>query len=89
MVAKRVEYLKKIVPNVSRVALLVNPNEKESIRLNIAERREPPLTNSKWSYRAGRDKDHPANIAPAFSKMHSEQIDGVVVTQDGLFYCET
>jgi hypothetical protein len=37
LAANRVEYLKAIVPNLSRVALLVNPNDTENVRRNVEE----------------------------------------------------
>jgi putative ABC transport system substrate-binding protein len=37
LAAKRVEHLKVIVPNLTQVALLVNPNDKENVRRNLEE----------------------------------------------------
>ena len=84
LTAKRVEYLKTMVPDVSRVALLVNPDDKEGARRNIEESRAAAdklkLVVQPFEIRT------PGDLAPAFSKMHNEHIDGVVVPQDGLFY---
>ena len=84
LTAKRVEHLKELVPSVSKVALLVNPNDKDGARRYIEEAQ------------AGADKLQvalfplevraPGDLAPAFSKMRDNQINGVVVTQDGLFF---
>src|SRR5262249_2517434 len=39
LTAKRVEFLKTTVPSVSRVALLVNPNDKDSAKIYVEESR--------------------------------------------------
>ena len=84
LTAKRVELLKTTVPSVSRVALLVNPNDKENARRNVEESQTAAdklgLILQPVEIRASGD------LTPAFSKMRNEQINGVVVSQDGLFY---
>ena len=84
LTAKRVEYLKTIVPGVSRVALLVNPDDKEGARRNIAES-QAAADKLKLVLRPFEIRTS-GELAPAFSEMHNEHIDGVVVPQDGLFY---
>jgi putative ABC transport system substrate-binding protein len=84
LTAKRVEFLKMIVPGVSRVALLINPNDKGSARRYIEESQAAAdkldLILQPVEIRMSGD------LAPAFSKMRDKHIDGVAVSQDGLFY---
>ena len=84
LTAKRVEHLKELVPPVSNVALLVNPNDRDSARRNIEEAQsaadELKLALHPVEIRA------PGDLVPAFLKMRDSHINGVVVTQDGLFF---
>lgn len=84
LTAKRVEHLKELVPSVSKIALLVNPNDKDTARRYIEEAQgaadKLKVGLHPFEVRAPRD------LAPAFSQMRDNQIDGVVVTQDGLFF---
>jgi len=84
LTAKRVEHLKELVPSVSKVALLVNPNDKDGARRYIEEAQAAAdklqVALFPLEVRA------PGDLAPAFSKMRDNQINGVVVTQDGLFF---
>ena len=84
LAAKRVEYLKAIVPSLARVALLVNPNDRDGARRNIEESQAAAdkleLLVQPVEIRKADD------ITPAFSQMRSKQLDGVIVSQDGLFY---
>ena len=84
LTAKRVGHLKELVPGVSKVALLVNPNDKDNARRNIEEAQSAAdklqLALHPVEIRAAGD------LAPAFSKMREDRINGVVVTQDGLFF---
>jgi putative ABC transport system substrate-binding protein len=79
-----VGHLKELVPGVSKVALLVNPNDKDNARRNIEEAQSAAdklqLALHPVEIRAAGD------LAPAFSKMREDRINGVVVTQDGLFF---
>jgi putative tryptophan/tyrosine transport system substrate-binding protein len=84
LTAKRVEFLKTVVPSVSRVALLVNPNDKVSSEIYIRESRS--AADKLGLFLQPVEIRTPADLAPAFAKMGDEQINGVVVTQDGLFY---
>jgi putative tryptophan/tyrosine transport system substrate-binding protein len=84
LAAKRVEYLKAIVPSLSRVALLVNPNDKENVRRNVEES-QAAAEKLKLFVRPMEIRK-PDDIAPAFSQMPSDKIDGVIVSQDGLFF---
>jgi ABC-type uncharacterized transport system substrate-binding protein len=69
---------------VSKVALLVNPNDRDSARRYIDEAQRAAeklqLALHPFEVRA------PADLALAFSKMRDNQINGVVVSQDGLFF---
>jgi putative ABC transport system substrate-binding protein len=84
LTAKRVEHLKEMIPSLSKVALLVNPNDKDGARRYIdeaqvaADRLQVAL--SPFEVRA------PGELSSTFSKMLDNKIDGVVVTQDGLFF---
>ena len=84
LTAKRVEFLKRIIPSLSHVALLVNPADPEMARRYIDEGQTAAdklgVTLHPVEIRA------PSDLTPAFSRMHNENIDGVAVTQDGLFY---
>jgi putative ABC transport system substrate-binding protein len=84
LTAKRVEFLKTIVPNVLRVALFMNPNDKDSARIYVEEGQAAAdkldLTLLPVEIRTSGD------LVPAFSKMSDNQIDGVVEAQDGLFF---
>jgi len=84
LTAKRVEDLKTIVPNVSRVALLVNPDDKESA-LRYVEEGQAAAKKLNLFLRPIELRT-PRGLAPAFGNMRDDHIDGVVVTQDGLFY---
>ncbi|MBR1157433.1 ABC transporter substrate-binding protein [Bradyrhizobium sp. JYMT SZCCT0428] len=84
LTAKRVEHLKEIVPSVSKVALLVNPNDKDGARRYIEEAQAAAdrlqVALSAFEVRG------PGDLESAFSKMQESKINGVVVTQDGLFF---
>jgi putative ABC transport system substrate-binding protein len=84
LTAKRVELLKATVPNVSRVALLVNPNDIDSAKVYVKESRAAAdklgLFIQPFEIRT------PGDLVPAFDKMREEHLDGVVVSQDGLFF---
>ena len=84
LAAKRVEYLKAIVPGVSRIGLLVNPNDVDNSRRSIEESQTAAdklgLTLRPVEIRK------PGDLAPAFSNMHADRIDGLVMSQDGLFF---
>ena len=84
LTAKRVELLKSTVPNVSRVALLVNPNDIDSARVYVKESRAAAdklgLFIQPFEIRT------PGDLVPAFDKMSDEHLNGVVVSQDGLFF---
>jgi putative tryptophan/tyrosine transport system substrate-binding protein len=84
LAAKRVEYLKVIVPSLSRVALLVNPNDKENVRRNVEES-QAAAEKLKLLLRPMEIRK-PDDMPLAFSLMPSDKIDGVIVSQDGLFF---
>jgi putative tryptophan/tyrosine transport system substrate-binding protein len=84
LTAKRLEFLKRTVEDISRVALLVNPNDRDMARRYTEE------------YQAAADKlgvfllpmeiTTRGDLAPAFANMRDEGVNGVIVSQDGLFY---
>jgi putative ABC transport system substrate-binding protein len=84
LTAKRLEFLKATVPGMRRPALLVNGNDQDGSRQYIEECQSAAdrlkLTLQPVEIRT------PGDLAPAFSKMSNDQVDGVVVTQDGLFF---
>jgi putative ABC transport system substrate-binding protein len=86
LVEKRVEYLKKLSPGLSRVALLVNPNAQAMTRRYIEEAKAAAdklrLVVRPVEIRTADE------LAVAFSAMQNDQINGVIVTQDGLFYAK-
>ena len=84
LTAKRLELLKVVVPSLQRVALLVNGNDKDGSRLYIEEAQVAAhrLKLSLHPMEVG----SPVDLGPVFQKMNNDQIDGVVVTQDGLFF---
>jgi putative ABC transport system substrate-binding protein len=84
LAAKRVEHLKVIVPSLTQVALLVNPNDKENVRRNLEES-QTAADKLKLALRPIEIRKAD-DIAPAFSQMRSDDIDGVILSQDGLFF---
>src|SRR5262252_1348992 len=84
LTGKRLEFLKRIIPTLSRPALLLNLNDKDGARqyLGEAQAAAARLNVQLQAFEVGA----PADLAPAFNKMRNDGIDGVVVTQDGLFY---
>jgi putative tryptophan/tyrosine transport system substrate-binding protein len=84
LTAKRLEFLTQTVAGLRRIGLLVNGNDRIGARQYVDECRraaerlkialEPLEILS------------PGDLAPAFSKMAGDAVDGLVVTQDGLFY---
>jgi putative tryptophan/tyrosine transport system substrate-binding protein len=84
LTAKRVEHLKELVPSVTNIGLIVNPNDQDSARLYAEEARgaADKLKLALHPFEIGAAKD----IAPVFSKMRDSHINGVVVTQNGLFF---
>ena len=84
LTAKRLEFLTLVVPGLRRIALIVNGNDTGGSRRYIeecwpaAERLKVAL--DPVEIRA------PGDLQPAFSAMAGSGVDGVVVTQDGLFF---
>jgi putative ABC transport system substrate-binding protein len=84
LTAKRLEFLTQTVAGLRRIGLLVNANDRLGARQYVDECRQAaerlkialePL-----------EILSPGDLAPAFSKMAGDAVDGLVVTQDGLFY---
>jgi putative tryptophan/tyrosine transport system substrate-binding protein len=84
LTAKRIELLKEIVPSMSHVALLVNPNDKDTSRVYIEEAQRA-IKKLEIALHPVEVRT-PGDLEPAFLKMRDHQVDGVVVSQDGLFY---
>ncbi len=84
LTGKRVELLKQMVPGVSRVALIVNPNDKANAEVftEEAQRAAERLHLTLQTFAIGSRSD----LVPAFHQMQEQQIDGVVVSQNGLFF---
>src|SRR5262245_23747733 len=84
LTAKRLELLKLVVPSLQHVALLVNGNDKDGSRLYIEEA-QIAAHRLKFNLHPV-EVGSPLDLAAAFEKMRIDQIDGMVVTQDGLFF---
>ena len=84
LTAKRIEFLKAVVPTVSHVALLVNPNDRDSAKTYIEE--SHAATNKLGLVLQPVEVRTSGDLLSAFSKTIDDQVDGVVVSQDGLFY---
>jgi putative ABC transport system substrate-binding protein len=82
--AKRLEYLKRTVESVSRVALLVNPNDPDMARRYTEECQD--AADKLGVFLLPTEIRARGDLVPAFAKMRDERVDGVVVSQDGLFY---
>jgi putative tryptophan/tyrosine transport system substrate-binding protein len=86
MSAKRVELLKKMVPSLSRIALLVNPSDSNVTRRTLDESRMAAdhlsVTLEQVEARA------PSDIEKAFSVIVQSKFDGVVVTSDPMLFNE-
>jgi putative tryptophan/tyrosine transport system substrate-binding protein len=84
LTAKRIEFLKAVIPSVSNVALLINPNDKGSSQRYIEEAQNA-ATKLELNVRPVEIRA-PGDLVQAFSKMQSDRVDGVAVSQDGLFF---
>ena len=84
LTAKRIELLKEIVPSMSHVALLVNPNDKDTSRVYTEEAQRAVKKLEITLYPV--EVRSPSDLEPAFLKMRDRQVDGIAVSQDGLFY---
>ena len=84
LVPKRIELLKQAVVGLSSIALVVNAHYPDGARRNIeaAQRAAAHLgiTVQPVEVRT------PADFEPAFSLIKTSRLQGVVLTQDGLFY---
>jgi putative ABC transport system substrate-binding protein len=84
LTTKRVEFLKEIVPSLSRVALFVNPNDKATSQVYIEEAQSAAKKLEIKLFPV--ELRAPSDLEPAFLKMRDDRIYGIVVSQDGLFY---
>jgi putative ABC transport system substrate-binding protein len=84
LTAKRIEFLKAVVPTVSYVALLVNPNDRDSAKTYIEE--SHAAANKLGLILQPVEVRTSGDLLSAFSKTIDDQVDAVVVSQDGLFY---
>jgi putative tryptophan/tyrosine transport system substrate-binding protein len=81
--AKRLEYLKQLVPTLSRVALLVNPSAKISnLYVNQSSAAGPKLglTTQAFQMRS------PSELEGTFDAMVKADMQGVIINADSLFY---
>ena len=81
--AKRLEYLKEIVPSLSRVALLINPSAKISeLYVEQSKAAEPKLgmTTQAFEMRAA------SELEGTFDAMVKAGMQAVVVNAESLFY---
>jgi len=81
--AKRLEYLKEVVPNLSRVALLVNPSARISdLYIEQAKAAGPKLGIATQAFQARALDD----LEGAFDAMTKADMQAVVVNAESLFY---
>jgi putative ABC transport system substrate-binding protein len=84
LAAKRLEYLTRTVERTSRVALLVNPNDPD-MALRYTEECQA-AADKLGVFLLPMEIRTREDLVPAFAKMRDERIDGVVASQDELFY---
>src|SRR5262245_14861355 len=84
LIARRIQLLKETVPDISKIALLVNTNDTIAAR-HYAEEGQVAAQKLGLVFRIAEVRS-PNDLAPTFSKMSSDQVEGLVVSQDGLFY---
>ena len=86
LTAKRVEVLKETIPDLTRAALLVNANDPEGARaytqVGQTAAESLGLALEPVEVRA------PEEFEATFASMNRNQVQGLVVTVDGLFYSE-
>jgi putative tryptophan/tyrosine transport system substrate-binding protein len=81
--AKRLEYLKEIIPTVTRVGLLINPNAKvSSLYVQEATEAGAKLGVSVQAFEARSLNE----LEPAFDAMVKARMQGVVVNAESLFF---
>jgi len=84
LIPKRIELLKLAVPGLSRVAVVVNANYADGAnRIIEAAQRGAAILGIAVQPVEVRS---PADFEPAFLLMSKSDVQGVVLTQDGLFY---
>ena len=82
LVGKRLQLLRELIPKLSRVALLVNPDE--GVRLFIGEAHEAAATlKLKLQVFEARS---PAEIEPAINAMVTARMQGLTLYNGGLYY---
>jgi putative ABC transport system substrate-binding protein len=86
LIAKRLQFLKETVTGLSRVAVLVNPTVPGDARRFIDEARTAgaTLNVSIRSVEAG----NPEELDGAFSALVGDRCEGVIVTNDGMYFNE-
>jgi putative tryptophan/tyrosine transport system substrate-binding protein len=83
LVGKRLEYLKEIVPSLTKVAMMVNPtNPISNFYVEQANAAGPKLGLTCKPYNIGTLDD----IAPAFDAMVSDGMEAVTFNAESLFY---
>jgi len=84
LVPKRVELLRQAIPDLSRLALVVNANYAEGANRNTEAAQRAAALLGITVQRV--DVRSLADFEPAFLLMSKSNVQGVVLTQDGLFY---
>jgi putative ABC transport system substrate-binding protein len=86
LVAKRYEFFKQAVPNLSRVALLVNTGDQETVR-RVVEGSKTASSHLGLSVEPITART-PAEIDAAFETAARNKVDGVFLTPDAMYYNE-
>jgi putative tryptophan/tyrosine transport system substrate-binding protein len=81
---KRVEFLKEAVPNLSRVALIINTIDPNAVRSHLEE--SQAAAKALGIQLEPVPVQHAEEIEGAFAKIAKDKMQGVVVTIDGLYY---
>ena len=84
LTGKRIEFLKQTVPSLTRVGLLINANDRSGTKVYIEEAKQAVAKLQIAMVPV--EISAPNDLGPAFAKMGGNQIDGLAVCQDGLFF---
>jgi len=84
LTAKRFEFMMLVVPGISRIALLLNGNDKLGARQYLEECQAAAERLNAIVHPV--EVFGPRDLDPAFAAMARDRVDGMVVTQDGLFF---
>jgi putative ABC transport system substrate-binding protein len=86
LAAKRVQLLKEAIPDLSRVALLVNPSNPNDANRLISEL-QPTADRLNVSFQAFEVRS-PAELKGTFEKISAGHFSAIVVTQNAMFFNE-